>query len=46
MQALREDVQKWQALREGRIRHVEEQEQAKRRQFQEMLPLPRRVAPR
>ncbi len=42
----RDDFQKWQAVREGRTRQLEEQEQAKRHQFQDMLPLPRRVAPR
>src|SRR5258708_39677549 len=46
MQEVRDDFQKWQAFQEGRIRQIEEQEQAKRHQLQAMLPLPRRVAPR
>ncbi len=45
MQELLDDFQKWRALREGRTRQLEEQEQAKRRQIQELLPLPRRVVP-
>jgi len=35
----------WLALRERCIRQAEEQEQAKRRRIQELLPLPRRVVP-
>src|SRR5258708_15776288 len=46
MQEVRDDFQRWQAFQEGRIRQAEEQEQAKRHQLQELLPLPRRVAPR
>jgi TniQ len=46
MQVLRDDSQKWQALRGGRSRQIEEQEQAKRYRVREMLPLPRRAVPR